>query len=141
MLNITQINTLQTKLAELLPRLKAGEFAAIEYGDALEPCGGYMSSFRIRYIATLGGDQFTVKAVSNHQEGSGFYSPDEAEIVRLAMDSVLHYHRDTPFKTRLAEMRNRNRGERELSFFQVTEDALAVSHAQGNELSRYKLHG
>lgn len=90
-----QLLTLNRTLTDLLAKLKSGEVEVIEYGEPGNP-GGFMSYLRIRYMMTAGGRQFSLHMLNSlGQQGSGFYSQDPADILVLAMQQVIHYHRPT----------------------------------------------
>jgi hypothetical protein len=75
-------------------------------------------------MATLGGVQFSIKTITRGMEGSGDYTPDLGEAMTKAMNAIMYYHRDTPFKAKLAEMRKANGREVEedtLEFYAITE--------------------
>lgn len=137
MLTIEKIVALKNQLTELLSQLKAGgKFMFIEYGDPTQPVGSHMSHLRVRYMNTAGGVQFCLKRVSYHVEGSGQYTPDQREIETLAMDAVLHYHRDT-----VATKLRRKADQAELSWFGADiGGALALREAGlGEQIAAWRL--
>ncbi len=92
-----QLLALNRVLVDLIAKLKSGEVEVIEYGEPGNP-GGPMSYLRIRYMMTAGGKQFSLRVLNSRgQQGSGFYSPDPADILVLATQQVIHYHRPTSF--------------------------------------------
>lgn len=92
-----QLLTLNRTLTDLLAKLKSGEVEVIEYGEPGNP-GGFMSYLRIRYMMTAGGRQFSLHVLNSlGQQGSGFYSPDSTDILALAIQQVVYYHRPTRF--------------------------------------------
>ncbi len=92
-----QLLALNRVLVDLIAKLKSGEVEVIEYGEPGNP-GGPMSYLRIRYMMTAGGKQFSLHVLNSlGQQGSGFYSPDPADILVLATQQVIHYHRPTRF--------------------------------------------
>ncbi len=137
MLDITQINALQAKLLPMLRDLLFDKIEVIEYGDPKVPSGGVMSHLRIRYIATPGGMQFGIRVVSNHVEGSGFYTTDENKALTYAMDLVLHYHRDTPMRARMRAMY----GSPDLTFFVPNNEDLSISETKGSGLVAMRMRG
>lgn len=95
-----QLLTLNRVLVDLIAKLKSGEIEVIEYGEPSHP-GGFMSYLRIRYMMTAGGKQFSLHVLNSlGQQGSGFYSPDPADILVLATQQVIHYHRPTSFQVK-----------------------------------------
>lgn len=96
----------QSKLLNtLLTELQAGKHEVLEYGVAGEP-GGYYSAMRIRWMPIAGGTQFGLKLLNSFgQEGSGYYTPDQHEIAIAAQRQLDHFHRETPFKARLEQMK------------------------------------
>lgn len=95
---IKHLDTLRT----LLPRLRAGEIYAIEFGDPDMPKGP-MSHHRIRLIATPAGSQFCFKLISRRMEGSGDYigMPDDREIGIMAQSKLERYFAPSPFSSEL----------------------------------------
>lgn len=136
MLKIETINALQANLIQLLNKLQAREIDCIEYGDPKWPSGSTMSHLRIYYLPTPGGEQFTCKQISQHVEGSGFYTHDLPVIVDHAMNAVIHYHRPTSLRHMLEP---RMPEQPTLSFFPLMEVDLVDSRKRANSLIAYRM--
>lgn len=121
-----QLLDLNRMLVDLIVKLKSGEVEVIEYGEPSNP-GGIMSYLRIRYMTTAGGKQFSLHVLNSlGQQGSGFYSPDPADILVLATQQVIHYHRQTHFPVK---------SRSNLMWFAFTEgDQRVMGHVQGRDL-------
>lgn len=140
MINFTNV---MSSLQELLPKLQAGEFECLEYGDPAH-VGGYASHLRIYYIPTMGGPQFGVKEISSHVEGSGAYFPTVESCLEYVMKRLAYYHRPLPkhmedFRAQLQSKLGRK--DQELSFFPLQASDLVESRAKASGLVRYRMGG
>jgi len=123
MLNFAQIETRRAALAALLAELQAGKIECIEYG---KPGEHYMSYVRIRHSMTAGGVQFHIHRLTHGIEGSGEYTPDAGEALRMGMDAVIYYHRPASPKIQAALRAKNGKPEADpddLSFFAVTDES------------------
>lgn len=116
------------KLRTLLPLLRSGEIAAIEFGNR-RPLD-FMSHHRIQYIATHGPHlkQLCFKLISRRRLGSGNYmgDPDDRTIEIEAQRLLDHYYRPTPFGEKLKAMRaERNEVDERLQL-----EYFAVQHGE-----------
>ena len=89
MLTLEQILAHRTSLAALLPGLKKGKYAALEYGAPFFPKASHI---RVTYIPTAGGSKFRTCLMAGGCEGSGQYSESREETSVLAMELVFQYH-------------------------------------------------
>ena len=119
MLKFERIKFLEAQLRELLATLKTpNDQVFIEYGKQGEP-GGPFSFTRVRLMPTAGGVQYKVSDYYQMRgESTMLYSPDFEEVITTAMNRVLHYHRDTPFADKIAEIKGAKKDDSdEYSFF------------------------
>ena len=97
------------QLRELLPKLRAGEISAIEFGDPQSPMG-FMSHHRILFLSTGGGFQPCIKEIHRGMLGSGDYlgNADDTEILIRAQVYLTRYLRPTSLREKLEEARAKN---------------------------------
>lgn len=133
MLKIKEINELQSQLKDLLVKLLAGEVPCIEYGS---PDDKYLNYLRIYYMPTAGGHQFGLKRLAQGVEGSGQYCPDAEEMMGIAMDAVLHYHRPTRFTELHAKLHNYKTPK--LTWYAPSLKTLQEAQNRANALVEYR---
>lgn len=82
------------QLITLLPQLRAGEIAAIEFGHSNDPMG-FMSHHRVMRINTPAGSKFAVKEVARGMLGSGNYlgDCDDEAIIKKCTTMLERYYR------------------------------------------------
>jgi hypothetical protein len=143
---IHQIEHALGALLNLLLPLQNGEYAALEYGEEGIHFG-VQSAFYIRWINTAGGMQFGLHHINRpFGLGSGFYTPDGAELISHARSRLMYYHRPQPNIERLRAILAQRRAERgesplpahgPLTFFGVQTDTPTMYEFAPNDLSEF----
>jgi hypothetical protein len=107
-LTYKEIKVIEKQLSGLLPSLtNDDDVYMLEYGDV----GSQIhTTLRIWYMSIADGMQYTLKQVLlGRGEASLGYFQNPEGCLEAAIDYILHYHRDTPFKDKLKELRAKNK--------------------------------
>lgn len=89
---------IREQLLTMLPALLTDPNALIQYGQEDHPEYDQLAAFRIRLVATPGGDQLCIKHMHLGMEGSGeYYGQDFEAIIGRFLERLAHFHRPTRF--------------------------------------------